>query len=129
MDRTIILKLCPKLKENVAQPTQFNKMNVSCALQILNNAASIVTYYISQNIFDKKHETTAWFLRLIHKWFTIMTSRYYKYALCMQNMEEKTATVLHLSRTLLTVKPFIFVSNLPIDFRTKMAANRGILPI
>jgi hypothetical protein len=81
MDKSDTLKLCPRLKESMLHPTHFQKMNVRLSASLLNSdVAAAISFYVNQNILEKSNETTAWFLRIMHKWFKYMTGRYCKYA-------------------------------------------------
>lgn len=76
------MKLCPHLKENALYPSHFDKMNVAYSVGLLNhNVAAAIMYHIANGKIDSKHKTTAWFLTTIHKWFQLLTGRYYKVAL------------------------------------------------
>jgi hypothetical protein len=64
-------------------------MNVRLSASLLNSdVAAAISFYVNQNILEKSNETTAWFLRIMHKWFKYMTGRYCKYALSHNNEEK-----------------------------------------
>ncbi|KAJ3661553.1 hypothetical protein Zmor_005944 [Zophobas morio] len=65
-------------------------MNVSLITLLNATVAAAISFGIEQNLLDKKNETTAWFLRIMYKWFKYMTGRYYKYAISHHNEEEYT---------------------------------------
>ncbi|XP_011859791.1 PREDICTED: uncharacterized protein LOC105557210, partial [Vollenhovia emeryi] len=96
-DQKDTLKLCPRLHEKAINPSHFDKMNVALSVGLLNNnVAAAILYHIDRKNIDYKHKSTAWFLSTIHKWFTIMTSRYEKLALSHNNEKIYIETIMFL---------------------------------
>jgi hypothetical protein len=70
LDKGDVLKLCPRLKANVISPNHFEKMNTSLSVALLSHdVAAAILYQISAKNIEAKHQTTAWFLMLMQKWF------------------------------------------------------------
>lgn len=72
-------------------------MNVALSVGLLNNnVAAAILYHIENKNIASMHKTTTWFLKTVHKWFQIMTSRYQKLALshCNENAYKDTITFL-----------------------------------
>jgi hypothetical protein len=94
LDQSDVLKLCPHLKKNVLQPSHFEKMNVSLSVRLLSHdVAAAILFHISRNNIDRSHGTTAWFLKIMQKWFKIMTARHYKFGLSHHNDDEWQDTI------------------------------------
>lgn len=75
-DHTNDLKLVPKLTKDVIEPNKFNKMKVAGARTFLSHETSCGLKFISSEIDKVEYRTTAWFVELVNKWFTIMTARH-----------------------------------------------------
>lgn len=60
IDNDDIIKLCPRLKEKVLNPSHFDKMNVGISVALINHDVSTAIYYcIAEKKIDEKHKTTA----------------------------------------------------------------------
>lgn len=88
LDKNDVIRLCPRLKENVIRPSHFDKMNVGVSVALINNDVSAaILYYISLKKIDETHSTTAWFLQVMYKWFQLLTCRYPNLAISLKNKE------------------------------------------
>ncbi|XP_066590857.1 uncharacterized protein [Prorops nasuta] len=89
MDKKDVIKLCPRLKENVINPSHFDKMNAKLSISLINyDVSSAISYCIAEEKLDKKYRTTSWFINTMYKWFQIMTSRYFNLALTLTNEDK-----------------------------------------
>ncbi|KAG0436043.1 hypothetical protein HPB47_018179, partial [Ixodes persulcatus] len=80
------LKLVPKLKQTHLNPSHFDKMDVRSAHALLNHAVgAAIKLLVLQGKMAEEALTTAWFLELVHKWFSLMTSRSFKLAMSEAN--------------------------------------------
>jgi hypothetical protein len=94
LDKGDVLKLCPRLKANVISPNHFEKMNTSLSVALLSHdVAAAILYQISAKNIEAKHQTTAWFLMLMQKWFKLMTSRSQNMAMSNANPKEHDAAI------------------------------------
>lgn len=73
------------MTENAINPSHFDKINVLSVQILNNNVAAAILYHIANERIADIHKTIAWFLKIIYKWFKIMTSRYQKLALSYYN--------------------------------------------
>lgn len=97
IDKNDILKLCPRLKEKVIEPSHFEKMNVANAVALINNDISAAIYhYISMKNMDAKYSTTAWFFKNVYLWFKLLTSRFYSLSISTENKENYDSRLEHL---------------------------------
>ncbi|KAJ8910911.1 hypothetical protein NQ315_014245 [Exocentrus adspersus] len=88
------LKMLPRLKENVWYPSHFEKMCVGLSMALLNHdVAATITHLIRSGKIRESHETTAWFLRILFKWFSIMSSTHASVALSHHNSNIYEETV------------------------------------
>lgn len=92
-DKKRELKVAPKLSDIHVSNGHFTKMKVGVAVQFFREAPAGIRYLIKQNILDSKAETTAWFLELVFKWYTLMSSRHPSTALSLEHMEEYHAAI------------------------------------
>ncbi|KAG8226417.1 hypothetical protein J437_LFUL012513 [Ladona fulva] len=70
------LKLAPLLRESCLQPNHFEKMKVGLAIALLNHqTGAAIEYAVETNKISKDALTTAWFLKLMHRWFNVVASR------------------------------------------------------
>lgn len=105
LEKDETLKLCPRLKENVLDPSHFDKMNVALSVQVLNNTvAAAISYHIANGRIAHVHQTTAWFLTIMYKWFKLMTGRYHKLALSHYNETNYKDTITFLTDFIEIVK-------------------------
>lgn len=70
----------------------FTKMKVGVAVQFFREAPAGIRYLIKQ-ILDPEAETTAWFLELVFKWYTLISSRHPSTALSLEHMDKYHAAV------------------------------------
>jgi hypothetical protein len=88
------LKLAPYLCRSVLTPNTFEKMNVSFAFKFFNNdIAAAIHYLILKKVFSESYHTTAWFIKLISKWFYLMSGRHFKSAISHANETVYTDTI------------------------------------
>ena len=93
-DNKMELKIAPYLKETHLNPNHYQKMAVQGAMAILNHDTSAaIKFYISKGKISQNHLTTAWFLELIYKWYSILSSRSAKLGLSKNNMVEYEETL------------------------------------
>uniref|UniRef100_A0A1E1X3B8 Putative tick transposon n=1 Tax=Amblyomma aureolatum TaxID=187763 RepID=A0A1E1X3B8_9ACAR len=98
------LKVAPKLSEAHVTAGHFTKMKVGVAVQFFREAPSAIRYLVRHQILSPEAETTAWFLELISKWYTIMSSRHPSTALSLQNMEKYHSAISTLMLALDTIQ-------------------------
>ena len=68
IDSNDVIKLCPRLKDNVLNPSHFEWMYVRLSAALINNdVAAGLLYCIATNKIQDKHRTTAWFLKTTHQ--------------------------------------------------------------
>ena len=79
------LKFAYKLTSEHLDEKHFNKMKVSRATSVMNHDVSCGLKFIASEIKDDSVLTTAWFIGIVDKWFTLMTSRNPGMALSMKN--------------------------------------------
>lgn len=77
--------LTPRFNINDITPNQFEKMKVNKAKNIFSHDVSCSFKYISSELDKSEYICAAWFVAVISKWFSLMTSRYYKIALGKNN--------------------------------------------
>lgn len=89
IDDNQILKLTPKVKEYMFQPTNFQKMRVKNSYHILHpNVSSALRFLATHDKSKTNYNTTAWLIEMISYWHRILTSRSSKIALGFLNMEK-----------------------------------------
>lgn len=73
----IELKLVPKINVNdFKKPNHFDKMKVSKSKNIISTDVSASLKYLVENEgYHSSYNTTAWFIKQVAKWFTLMASR------------------------------------------------------
>lgn len=69
------LKLIPKLKKQDIICTTFNKMKVSKAKNVLSRDVSSAIRFYAEETGKTELNTTATFIEVISKWFTLVTAR------------------------------------------------------
>ncbi|EFN78912.1 Transposable element P transposase, partial [Harpegnathos saltator] len=108
LDKNDTLRLCPCLTERAINPSHFEKMHVNLSMQILNNTiAAAISYHVANGRIAEIHETTAWFIKTIHKWFKLMTSRYQKLALSRHNENIYRDTITFLQDFIVIIKGIV----------------------
>lgn len=81
------LKVAPHLKEKYLETNHFEKMNVASAVAVLNRAvASAIRLFVQMGQLPREALTTAWFLEMVDRWFSLMTSR--SFGVAMSNAKE-----------------------------------------
>lgn len=75
------LLLTPKLTKDDIVCNNFNKMKVSKAKHIFSNDVSSSLQLLADKNNKPEYITTAWFVKIVCKWFSLMTSRQCKSAL------------------------------------------------
>jgi hypothetical protein len=71
-------------------PTHYNSMNVALAVQLFSvKTAAALEKAVSLKQIGKAALATAWFLRLVNQWFTMVTARHVKVGITQKNKEEK----------------------------------------
>lgn len=63
-------------------------MKVGVAVQFFREAPAAIRHLVRHQILGPEAETTAWFLELVSKWYSIMSSRHPSTALSLENMEK-----------------------------------------
>lgn len=74
-------KLIPKLNITDMKNSTFAKMKLNKAKNILSRDVSSALYFLADINSKKEYVSTAWFINIMSKWFTIITSRHPKVAL------------------------------------------------
>lgn len=98
------LKLAPHIKEKHLNSLYFDKMDVGSAYTFLNHAVgAAIKYLVQEGIIGEETLTRAWFLELVFKWFSLMTSRTIKLAVSELNPKKHEEAV-----TLLEKVGYIF---------------------
>lgn len=86
----LILKLAPKLNKEIITPTSFNKMKVNKATSMLNRDVSSAINFLGNEKKEDNYKMTALFIKIISKWFTLITSRTPLVALGKKAGDEKS---------------------------------------
>jgi len=68
--------LVPKLSEQNLVPNHFQKMKVGKSTNIINHDVCTALRFLSDELNKPEYITTAWFIDIVDKWFTLMTSRH-----------------------------------------------------
>lgn len=79
------------LKEEDIYPSDFDKMNVGAAVRFfsIKTAVALETALEEGNLPRNSAITTAWFIRRIAEWFSILTSRIRKTSITARNCDRK----------------------------------------
>lgn len=75
IEENLIFKLSRKVKKDDLRNDRFNKMKVNKAKQILSIEISSSLKFIADQKDKKEYITTAWFIEVVSKWFSLITSR------------------------------------------------------
>jgi hypothetical protein len=71
------LKPAPNLTAKHIDPSHFDKMKVSQAMNIFSHSVSTaIRHMVDTQNWDRNMLTTCWFLELMNKWFDLMSSRH-----------------------------------------------------
>jgi len=94
------LKLFHKLNlEDIQKPNYFDKMKVSKATSVINmDVAASLSYLVDNEDYHSSYKTTAWFIRQVAKWFTLMSSRNPVVGLSKLNPEKYMETLQFLNK-------------------------------
>ena len=88
------LKLAPKLKQSNLNPCHFDKMKVSNATNVISHEVSSgIKYLVNTEERPDTNLTTAWFLKMLRKWFDLMTSRHPVMAISKLNIDKYEETI------------------------------------
>lgn len=92
------LKLAPKLTEATLNPSHFEKMKVSHALNFFSNSvAAALRFLVDSEGRSPDVLTTAWFIDVCNRWFDLMSSRHPVMALSKVNLVQYHAAIKSLS--------------------------------
>jgi hypothetical protein len=88
------LKPAPNLNAKHLQPSHFDKMKVSNALNVFSHSVSAaLRLMVETENWDKSVLTTCWFIEVIDRWFNLMSSRYSVMALSLFDTEKHDKAV------------------------------------
>ncbi|KAE8739848.1 hypothetical protein FOCC_FOCC014649 [Frankliniella occidentalis] len=83
------VKFAPRLSKKDIKQNFFSKMNTSAACHIFDHkTGKAIEFLAEEGVFEEDSKTTAWFIELMNKWFTILTSRTPLHALSFKNMDK-----------------------------------------
>jgi hypothetical protein len=83
------LKPAPKLTLKLLEPSHFDKMKVSMALNVFSHSvSSALKLMVDTEKWDSETLTTAWFIEMMDSWFNIMSSRHPALALSKFSLEK-----------------------------------------
>lgn len=68
--------LVPKLSQHDLMPNHFQKMKVGNSKNVINHDLNTALRFLSTELNKSEYTTTAWFIDLVDKWFSLMTSRH-----------------------------------------------------
>lgn len=112
MDVTFV----PRLSEKDLSKSHFSKMGTSGACHIFSDkSAAAMEFLVEENVFEEECKTTAWFISVMNKWFSIVTSRSLVHALSKRNLEAYNEA--------------ITVMNLVIEIFTNMKVGNAWKPV
>ena len=99
------LQLVPGLTFKDLKATHFSKMKVRSSLKVVHpRTAAALTYLVVKGIVPEEFETTAWFLKLMNRWFQLMTSRNLQCAFGHKNMKVYDEALEHLKLVIFVFK-------------------------
>ena len=77
IDKSLNLKACPNISERHFHPSQWDKMRVNLAVQLIasKKVASAMHLFIKDEKLPKEAITTAWFIQNLDHWFYLMTDK------------------------------------------------------
>lgn len=105
------LKLAHKLTSDHLDDKHFDKMKVSRATTVLSHDVSCGIKFIAEESKDDSGLTTAWFIELVSKWFSLMTSRNPVMALSKFNKKEYHDTIKFLEEVIVVFRNLRIVGN------------------
>ena len=95
------LKLAPKLTNASLNPSHFDKMKVSQALNFFSHSTSAaLRYLVKCEGYSKEFLTTAWFFDHVNRWFDLMSSRHPIMTLSKLNDQAYNSALTHLKSTI-----------------------------
>lgn len=71
----MFFKFAPKLNKDVLTMSQFNKMKVNKAVNLFNRTSNSALNYRGEKNNNEDYNTTDFFIEIVSKWFTFITSR------------------------------------------------------
>lgn len=84
------LRFLCHLKHEFLYPDNFQKMNVSAAINFFSiRTASALETAVKNNVLHKDALSTAHFIRIIHEWFSLLSSKLRKTSITKNNKETK----------------------------------------
>lgn len=99
------LQLVPGLTFKDLSATHFSKMKVKSSLKVVNpRTAAALKYLVVKGLVPEAFETTAWFLKLMNRWFQLMTSRNLQFALGLKNEKVYKEALEHLGLVIFVFK-------------------------
>ncbi|XP_025997297.1 uncharacterized protein LOC113005683 [Solenopsis invicta] len=75
IQENIKLQLTPQLESNDIIVGKFNKMKINKAKHVLSRNVSSALNFLAKEKNKKEYSTTAAFIKIVSKWFTLITSR------------------------------------------------------
>jgi hypothetical protein len=97
------LVLVPGLTLKDFNSTHFSKMKVKSSHKVINHkVSSSLSYLVLKGVVPTAFETTAWFIKLVNRWFGLLTSRSCSLALGRKDEAAYQAALDHL-RLVITV--------------------------
>ena len=92
------LKPAPNLTLKLLEPSHFDKMKVSMALHVFSHSvSSAFRLMVEVEKWNNETLTTAWFVKLMDKWFNLMSSHHPVQALSKFSVEKYNASITFLS--------------------------------
>jgi hypothetical protein len=84
-DKKHDLKLAPYLRDNVIDPSHFEKMKVDLAFKLFHpDVPADINYLIEKGVLNPHYSTASWFIKTTPKWFHLMSGRNFLSAICQQ---------------------------------------------
>ncbi|KAK3931460.1 Transposable element P transposase [Frankliniella fusca] len=101
------LQLVPGLTLKDLSSSHFSKMKVKSSLKVVNpRTSAALKYLVVKGLVPEAFETTAWFLKVMNRWFQLMSSRNPQCALGLRKEEVHTQALEHL-RLVISVFKFM----------------------
>jgi hypothetical protein len=99
------IQLVPGLTFKDYHSTHFSKMKVKSVRKLVNpRTAAALQYLVVKGIVPEAFETTAWFLKLMNRWFQLMSSRNLQCALGFRNKQAYNEAIEHLKLVIFVFK-------------------------
>ncbi|XP_034246693.1 uncharacterized protein LOC117648325 [Thrips palmi] len=91
------LQMVPGLTFKDLSTTHFSKMKVKSSHKVINHkVGAALSYLVLKGLVPEAFETTAWFIKLMNRWFELTTSRSCQLAFGLKNEVAYNAAVDHL---------------------------------